>query len=159
MKGVYPGSFDPITNGHLDIIERATKVFDQVIVVVLINPDKKGLFSRDERVDLIRRVVKKYPNVQVTSYIGLTINFLKDNDAKVIIRGLRALSDFENEFQMALMNNKLEPDIETIFMMTNAKYLYLSSSSVKQVAAFGGCIEGLVPNEIIPDIIKKSKKI
>jgi len=159
MKGVYPGSFDPITNGHLDIIERATKVFDQVIVVVLINPDKKGLFSRDERVDLISRVVKKYPNVQVTSYIGLTINFLKDNDAKVIIRGLRALSDFENEFQMALMNNKLEPDIETIFMMTNAKYLYLSSSSVKQVAAFGGCIEGLVPNEIIPDIIKKSKKI
>ena len=159
MKGVYPGSFDPITNGHLDIIERATKVFDQVIVVVLINPDKKGLFTRDERVDLISRVVKKFPNVQVTSYIGLTINFLKDNDAKVIIRGLRALSDFENEFQMALMNNKLEPDIETIFMMTNAKYLYLSSSSVKQVAAFGGCIEGLVPTEIIPDIIKKSKKI
>jgi pantetheine-phosphate adenylyltransferase len=159
MKAVYPGSFDPITNGHLDIIERATKVFDEVIVVVLINPDKDGLFTREERVDLIKRVVKKFPNVKVTSYTGLTINFLKDNDAKVIIRGLRALSDFENEFQMALMNNKLEPDIETIFMMTNAKYLYLSSSSVKQVATFGGCIEGLVPQEIIHDIIKKLTKL
>ncbi|MDT8716462.1 pantetheine-phosphate adenylyltransferase [Clostridium sp. 19966] len=152
---VYPGSFDPVTNGHKDIIKRASKVFDEVIVAVLINPDKKGLFSIEERVELIKRVVQPYSNVKVESFSGLLTSFMRKKECKVIIRGLRALSDFEYEFQTALMNNKLDSSIETMFMMTNAKYSYLSSSSVKQVAMFGGCIKGLVPDEIIDDIIKK----
>ncbi|MBC2578962.1 pantetheine-phosphate adenylyltransferase [Clostridium sp. DJ247] len=152
---VYPGSFDPVTNGHLDIIKRSSKVFDEVIVGVLVNPEKKGLFTIEERVALIKRIVKDIPNVKVESFSGLLINFMKNKDAKVIVKGLRAVSDFEYEFQMSLMNNKLDPDIETVFMMTSAKNSFLSSSSVKQVAMFGGCIEDLVPDEIIPDIIRK----
>lgn len=154
---VYPGSFDPITNGHLDIIKRASKIYDEVIVGILVNVDKKGLFDIEERVALIERVVKEYKNVKVESFEGLLIDFMKKKDAKVILKGLRAVSDFEYEFQMALMNNKLDSSIETVFMMTNAQYSYLSSSSVKQVAKFGGCIKELVPDEIIPDIISKIK--
>lgn len=154
---IYPGSFDPITNGHLDIINRAVKTFDQVIVLVLVNPDKKGMFSIEERVELIKRVVKQFKNVKVQSYSGLLVNFMKKKDSQIIIKGLRAISDFEYEFQMALMNNKLDPDVETFFMMTRAEYSYLSSSAVKQVAIFGGCIKGLVPEEIINDVVKKSK--
>ncbi|MCM0648714.1 pantetheine-phosphate adenylyltransferase [Clostridium swellfunianum] len=157
-RAVYPGSFDPITNGHLDIIKRSSKVFDEVVVGVLVNPDKKGLFDIDERVTLIQKCIAEFPNVKVQSFSGLLINFMKSVDAKVIVKGLRAVSDFEYEFQMALMNNKLNPNIETVFMMTNAKYSYLSSSSVKQVAMFGGCIKGLVPNEISDDIISKVNK-
>lgn len=152
---VYPGSFDPITNGHLDIIKRSSKVFDEVIVAVLVNPEKKGFFTIEERVELIKSVVCDLPNIKVQSFTGLLTNFMKKNDCKVIIKGLRAVSDFEYEFQMALMNNKLDPDIETLFMMTNAKYSYLSSSSVRQVAMFGGCIKELVPDKIIPAVIKK----
>lgn len=154
-RAVYPGSFDPITNGHLDIIKRAAKVFDEVIVGVLVNVEKKGLFDIDERVKLIERVTKSLDNVKVRSYDGLLINLMKQEEAKVIIKGLRAVSDFEYEFQMALMNNKLDSTIETVFMMTNAQYSYLSSSAVKQVAKFGGCIKELVPDEIIPDIMIK----
>ncbi|WP_027634180.1 pantetheine-phosphate adenylyltransferase [Clostridium hydrogeniformans] len=157
-RAVYPGSFDPVTNGHLDIIKRASKIFDEVIVVVLVNVDKKGLFSNEERVELIKRVTKSYKNVRVESYNGLLIDFMKCEDVKVIIKGLRAVSDFEYEFQMALMNNKLDSTVETLFMMTNAKYSYLSSSSVKQVAKFGGCIKGLVPEEIIEDVVRKIKE-
>jgi len=153
--GVYPGSFDPITNGHLDLIKRASRVFDEVVVVVMVNPEKKGFFEIDERVKIIGEVTKQYPNVKVESYNGLLVNFMKEKNAKVIIKGLRAVSDFEYELQMSLMNKKLDPNIETFFMMTNTKYSYLSSSSVKQVAAFGGCIKGLVPDEIIPTIMKK----
>jgi len=152
---VYPGSFDPITNGHLDIIKRASRVFDEVIVGVLVNPDKRGLFEIDERVRLIQQVTKVYDNVKVESFSGLLVNFMKEKNARVIIKGLRAVSDFEYEFQMSLMNKKLDPNIETLFMMTNAKYSYLSSSSVKQVANFGGCIKGLVPDDIIPNIMEK----
>ena len=154
---VYPGSFDPITNGHLDIIARGAKVFDEVIVVVLVNVDKKGLFKIDERVELIKRVTKDYPNVKVQYFSGLLVDFMRQKKATVILKGLRAVSDFEYEFQMALMNNKLDPEIETLFMMTNAEYSYLSSSAVKQVARFGGCIRGLVPDEIIVDIISRIK--
>ncbi|AGK97328.1 pantetheine-phosphate adenylyltransferase [Clostridium pasteurianum] len=154
---VYPGSFDPITNGHLDIIKRAANVFDEVIVVVLLNPQKKGLFSVEERLELIKRVLKFNQNIKIECYNGLLVDFMKEKGAKVIIKGLRAMSDFEYEFQMALMNNKLDPDVETVFMMTRAEYSYLSSSSVKQVAVFGGCIKGLVPDEIISDILKKSQ--
>jgi len=152
---VYPGSFDPITNGHLDIIKRASRVFDEVIVGVLVNPDKKGLFDIEERVLLIQQATKEYNNVKVESFSGLLVNFMKEKNARAIIKGLRAVSDFEYEFQMSLMNKKLDPNIETLFMMTNAKYSYLSSSSVKQVASFGGCIKGLVPEDIIPAIMEK----
>jgi pantetheine-phosphate adenylyltransferase len=156
---VYPGSFDPITNGHLDIIERASKTFDKVIVAVLENPEKKNpLFTIDERVSLIKKVTQNMPNVETESFKGLLINFMKKKNAKIIIKGLRAVSDFEYEFQMALMNNKLDPSIETLFMMTNSKYSYLSSSSVKQVAQYGGCIKELVPDEIIKDILNKVKE-
>lgn len=154
-RAVYPGSFDPVTNGHLDIIERSAKVFDEIIVAVLVNPNKKGLFNIEERVELIEKTIKHIPNVKVECFSGLLINFMKQKNAKVIIKGLRAVSDFEYEFQMSLMNNKLDPDVETIFMMASAKNSFLSSSSVKQVAMFGGCIKDLVPDEIIPDIIKK----
>lgn len=154
-KAIYPGSFDPITNGHLDIIKRAAKVFDEVTVGVLVNPDKTSLFNREERVSLIKKVVNQYDNVKVDSFSGLLIDYMKKNQIKVIVKGLRAVSDFEYEFQMALMNNKLDPTIETVFMMTNSKYSYLSSSSVKQVANFGGCVKGLVPDLIIDDLVKK----
>lgn len=157
-RAVYPGSFDPITNGHLDIIKRAANVFDEVVVGVLINPDKKGLFNNEERVELIERSIANLPNVKVESFSGLLIDFMKEKGAKVIVKGLRAVSDFEYEFQMSLMNNKLDPTIETVFMMTNSKYSYLSSSSVKQVATFGGCIKGLVPEIILNDIVAKAIK-
>ena len=155
---VYPGSFDPITNGHLDIIERGSKVFDEVIVAVLVNVEKKGLFDYDERVELIRRVTKHLHNVSVESYNGLLVDLMREKKSTVILKGLRVVSDFEYELQMALMNNKLDPNVETVFMMTNAKYSFLSSSSVKQVAKFGGCIEGLVPDEIISDVTRKIKQ-
>lgn len=155
---VYPGSFDPVTNGHLDIIERASKIFDKVIVVAVENPDKKNpLFSIDERVELIKKVTKDIPNVEVESFKGLLIHYMKKKNAKIIIKGLRAVSDFEYEFQMALMNNKLDSNVETLFMMTNSKYSYLSSSAVKQVAMYGGCIKELVPDCIIKDVIRKIK--
>lgn len=152
---VYPGSFDPITNGHLDIIKRASKVFDKIVVGVLINPDKKGLFSIDERVKLIEKVVTPYENVKVESFEGLLIDFMDKHNANVIVKGLRAVSDFEYEFQMAMMNNKLDNTKETVFMATSPEYSYLSSSSVKQVAKFGGCIKELVPEEIREIISRK----
>lgn len=155
---VYPGSFDPITNGHEDIIKRASGIFDELIVAVLVNPDKKGLFRIEERVELIKKVVAPYPNVKVESFSGLLINFMKAKNAEVIIKGLRALSDFEYEFQMALMNNKLSPTVETLFMMTSAQYSYLSSSAVKQVAMFGGCIKDLVPDIILGEVVKRAIK-
>ncbi|KOA20537.1 phosphopantetheine adenylyltransferase [Clostridium homopropionicum DSM 5847] len=155
---VYPGSFDPITKGHLDIIERSAKVFDKLIVAVLINPDKKGLFNIEERVELIEKVTNHLDNIEVDSFNGLLVNYMVENKAQVIIKGLRAVSDFEYEFQMALVNKKLNQDIETLCMMTSAKYAYLSSSSLKQVAMFGGCINDLVPEEIIDDIKMKLKK-
>ena len=154
---VYPGSFDPVTNGHLDIITRGAKVFDKLIVGVLVNIDKKGLFDIEERVELIKRVTKDLPNVEVVSFNGLLIDFVKKYNSRVIIKGLRAFSDFEYEFQMALMNSKLDSEVETLFMMTSAQYSYVSSSNVKQVAKFKGCIEGLVPDEIIPDILERYK--
>lgn len=152
---IYPGSFDPVTNGHLDIITRGSKLFDKLIVGVLVNIDKQGLFTIDERVDLIKKVTAHLPNVEVISFNGLLVNLAKKYDARIILKGLRAVSDFEYEFQMALMNSQLDSDIETLFMMTSAEYSYLSSSSVKQVAKFGGNITGLVPDEIMDDVIKK----
>jgi len=152
---VYPGSFDPITNGHFDIIKRSANAFEKVIVAVLINPDKKSLFTAEERVEQIKRVTRDFENVEVCSFSGLLIDFVNQNNAKIIIKGLRTLTDFDYEFQMALMNKQLDPSVETVFMMTSAKNSFLSSSSVKQVASFGGSIKGLVPEEIIPDIFDK----
>ena len=155
---IYPGSFDPITNGHLDIITRGAKVFDKLIVGVLVNIDKVGLFSIKDRVVLIKRVTQHLPNVEVVSFNGLLVDLAKEYEAKVILKGLRAVTDFEYEFQMALMNSQLDNEVETLFMTTSAANSFLSSSSVKQVAKFGGKINGLVPDEIVEDVIRKIKE-
>jgi pantetheine-phosphate adenylyltransferase len=142
---VYPGSFDPITLGHLDILERATLIFDRVVVAVLENPAKQGLFSVEERVDLIRRSVNENPRVEVDTFQGLTVDFARRVGATAIVRGLRAVSDFENEFQMALMNRRLAPEIHTVFLMTAFSNVYVSSSLIKEVYRFGGRVEDVLP--------------
>lgn len=152
---VYPGSFDPITNGHLDIIKRGAKVFDKVIVAVLINVDKKYLFESNERVELIKKVTKDIENVEVRSFNGLLVNFLKECDTNILLKGLRTTFDFEYELQMSYMNSELDSNIETVCMMSTSKNLHISSSCVKQVAKFGGNIEGLVPSEIVSDIMSR----
>ena len=154
---VYPGSFDPITNGHLDIIKRAARIFDKVYVSILVNSSKTPAFSLDERISMIKKVTKQYDNVVIDSFSGLLVNYLKERDADVIVRGLRAVSDFEYEFQMALMNRKLEKNVETLFMMTSGKYSYLSSSIVKEIARHGGNLKDLVPDELIEEISNKLK--
>ena len=155
QTAVYPGSFDPISLGHLDIIERASKIFDKVIVAVLINPDKTGFFPIEERIEMIQLVTEHLPNVEVRGFSGLTVNFLKEVGARVIIRGLRVISDFDFELQMANANRAMEPEIETLMMMTSPDYSYLSSSLVRQVMHFGGKLEGFVPGPII-DRLKKN---
>ena len=142
---VCPGSFDPLTMGHVDIIERAARLFDRVIVAVLINQEKQPLFSLDERVEIIREVFAAKPNVEVDTFEGLLVDYAQQKRASVIIRGLRAVSDFEFEFQMALMNRHLSPEIETAFMMPAEQYTYISSRLIKEVFGLGGHIEGLVP--------------
>lgn len=151
-SAVYPGSFDPISQGHLDVIKRVASIFDEVIVAVLVNPDKRGLFNIEERVELIKRVTSDMQNVRVDSFEGLLVDYMNENECNVIIKGLRCVSDFEYELQMAHMNKKLDSNIETMFIMSNPKYSYVSSSSIKQVAMFGGNVEGLVPDEILRDI-------
>ncbi|HWR60031.1 MAG TPA: pantetheine-phosphate adenylyltransferase [Clostridia bacterium] len=151
---ICPGSFDPATNGHIDIITRSGLLFDKVIVAVLNNPNKKPLFSVEERVELLRKTCGSIKNIEIDSFSGLLTEYAKSKNANAIVKGLRAVSDFEYELQMALMNKKLSPDIETVFMMTSSKYSYLSSSLVKEVASLGGCIRGLVP-EIIEEEIHK----
>ena len=152
---IYPGSFDPITNGHMDIIKRGAKVFDKVIVGVLVNVDKKHLFEIDERVKLIDRVTKDIENVEVVSFNGLLVDLLKEYNANVILKGLRNSTDFEYEMQMAYINKELDSSVETICMMSSPENLHISSSGVKQIAKFGGNIEGLVPKEIISDILSR----
>ncbi len=152
---VYPGSFDPITNGHIDIIKRGSKIFDKIIVGVLVNVDKKHLFEIDERVRLIKRVTNDIENVEVVSFNGLLVDLLKEYNANVILKGLRNSTDFEYELQMAYINKELNSDIETLCMMSSPKNLHISSSCVKQVAKFGGNIEGLVPKEIVSDILTR----
>ena len=149
---VYPGSFDPVTCGHLDIIKRSCKVFDKVIVAVLNNSAKHPLFSVSERMELIGRCTKDLPNCEVDSFGGLLVDFAKKKNADTVIRGLRAISDFEYEFQMALLNKKLNPEIETMFMVTNQDYMYLSSTVVRQIASFGGDISQFVPERIKAEI-------
>lgn len=155
---ICPGSFDPVTNGHLDVIRRAAKLFDKVIVVVMTNTSKAPVFTKQERVDFIRRCTMDIPNVEVEHFGGLLADYVQQKNAAAIVKGLRALSDFEYEFQMALTNRKLYPDAETVFFTTNAEYMYLSSSLVRQVAGLGGDITDFVPACILPDIIKKIRK-
>jgi pantetheine-phosphate adenylyltransferase len=143
---VYPGSFDPLTNGHVDIIERGTHLFDKIIVAILVNVDKSPLFSKQERVEIVRDVFKGRPNVEVDTFDGLLVDYLTRRKADVIVRGLRALSDFEAEFQMALMNRRLGPNIETVFMMPAEQYTYISSRLIKEVFSLGGQVHGLVPD-------------
>ena len=143
---IYPGSFDPVTNGHLDIVERASKLFDKLIVAVLINPEKHTLFTVEERVELLRKTTAQFPNVEVVSFGGLLAQYAKDQGIKVIVKGLRALSDFEYEFQMALTNKNLNPELETVVLITSAETMYLSSSVVRQVAGFGGEVTHFVPD-------------
>ncbi len=154
---VYPGSFDPITNGHLDIIRRASKIYDRVIVGVLNNSNKKPLFSAAERMEMIRSVTGGLDNVEVDCFEGLLVDFVKEKGAEVIVKGLRTVADFEYEFQMALLNKALNPEYETVFLMTDSKYSYISSSMVKELAGFNGDLTGLVPREIINKIKQKYK--
>jgi pantetheine-phosphate adenylyltransferase len=142
---LFPGSFDPITNGHLDIIERSLSVFDRVIVAILVNRDKKPLFSVDERVAIVREAYRRQARVRVDTFSGLLVDYAARVRSSVIIRGLRAISDFEYEFQMALMNRRLSPRVETVFMMPAERYSYLSSRLVKEVFDLGGSVKGLVP--------------
>ncbi len=145
---VYPGSFDPLTNGHVDIIERGARLFDRIIVAVLVNPDKRPRVSVEERVETAREVFAAQPEVEVDAFEGLLIDFARQKKASVIVRGLRAVSDFEYEFQMALMNRRLAPDIETVFMMPAEAYTYISSRLVREVFALGGAVQGLVPEAV-----------
>jgi pantetheine-phosphate adenylyltransferase len=145
-RAIYPGSFDPITNGHLDVICRASRLFDELIVAVASNEQKKtSLFSFAERVDLIEQVCRDAPNVVVVHFDGLLVDFARQKGASAILRGLRAVSDFEFEFQMALMNRKMEPGIETVFLMPREEYTYLSSSLIKEIARLGGTVDAFVP--------------
>ncbi len=157
-KAIYPGSFDPVTFGHLDIIERSSKIFDEIVVGVLNNSQKNSLFSADERVTMIKDLVKDCPNVSVVSFEGLTIDFAREMDANIIIRGLRAVTDFEYELQIAQVNHVEYSDLETVFLTTSLNYSYLSSSVVREFASHGGDISKFVPKEIIPRIMEKYNK-
>jgi len=155
LTAVYPGTFDPITNGHLDIISRGGTLFDRIIVAILRNPEKDPLFPLEERVDILRSVVGKWPSVVVEAFDGLLVEYARERGAQVIVRGLRALSDFEYEFQMTQMNQRLEPGIQTVFMMPSETYSYVSSRLVKEVARLGGDVTGLVPAEVVARLKKR----
>lgn len=148
VVAIYPGSFDPITNGHLDLIERGCKLFDRLIVSILRNENKRPLFSAEERMEMLAEVVQGYPNVEVDSFNGLLVDYAAERGASVLLRGIRAISDYEYELQMALMNRRLRPEIETVFMMSGEAYSFISSRLVKEVARLGGNISGLVPPSV-----------
>jgi len=155
-SAVCPGSFDPITNGHLDIIERASSLYDEVVVAVMINHSKKSLFTVEERIALIQDVCKKFPNVRVVSWHGLLVDFCKKNEIPAIVKGLRAVSDFEYELQMSQMNHQLA-GVETVFISTSPQYSYLSSSLIKEIATYGGDVSAYVPSSVLTQLIKKVK--
>lgn len=156
---ICPGSFDPITLGHLNIIRRTAQIFDRVIVCIAVNSSKTApMFSIDERADMVRRAVSRYPNVAVDTSDGLLAEYARQYEGAVVVKGLRAASDFDYEFQMNLINKKINPELETMFLTSSEKYTFLSSSIVREMAKYGANLEGLVPNEIIPDIEKKAKQ-
>jgi pantetheine-phosphate adenylyltransferase len=155
---IYPGSFDPVTNGHLDLIERGTKIFDRLVVAVLRNSEKDPLFTTTERVEMLREVTRQWDNVEVDVFEGLLVQYARQRKAQVILRGIRAISDYEYELQMALMNRKLEPHIETVFMMPAEAYSYLSSRLVREISQLGGVIHELVPPIVEERLKSKSQK-
>ncbi len=155
---IYPGTFDPITNGHMSIIRRALEIFDKLIVAILINPQKKPLFSIEERIFMIKEATKGMGNVEVDTFEGLLVDYAVKKEVNVIIRGLRATSDFEFEFQMALMNRKLNRSVQSIFLMTDYKWLYVSSSIIKEVSSFGGDVKGLVPDIVNEKLREKFRQ-
>ena len=155
---LYPGSFDPITLGHLDIIRRAAKMFDRIIVGVLINQEKKALFSPEERATMIREATQDIPNVEVITFSGLTVDCCKELGVGTMLRGLRAVTDFEYELQIAQTNHAMDPDVDTVFLTTDLRYAYLSSSVVREVATYGGPIEQFVPENVIPRVREKYRK-
>jgi pantetheine-phosphate adenylyltransferase len=155
---VYPGTFDPVTNGHIDLVERSLRIFDELIVAVAANPKKEPLFSLEERIDMIRRVVTRYPRVKIEGFDGLLVDYVKRKKAVGIIRGLRAVSDFEYEMQMALMNRRLDNDIETVFLMPNEEYSFITSTIVREAASYGGDVSSLVPRVVVEKLKKKFRK-
>jgi pantetheine-phosphate adenylyltransferase len=152
---IYPGSFDPITNGHLDLIERGLKIFDEIIVAIAVNPVKKPLFSIEERMELLREVLNDHPRVRIDHFTGLLVDYVRRQDTNVILRGLRAVSDFDYEFQLALMNRRLAPEIETVFLMTSLKWVFLSSSILKEAVSLGGVLEDIVPPVVFQRLREK----
>ena len=154
---VFPGSFDPLTNGHVDIIERGKHLFEKIIVAILVNAEKSPLFSMEERVEIVRETFHGQSNVEVDTFDGLLVEYVERRNAQVIVRGLRALSDFEAEFQMALMNRRLSPNVETVFMMPAEQYTYISSRLIKEVFSLGGQVRGLVPEIVVTRLQEKQR--
>ncbi len=152
---VYPGTFDPITNGHVDIIKRGSRIFDEIVVLVAYNPDKSALFTVEERMQMIREALKDIQGVRVDSHAGLLVDYLKVSKASIILRGMRALSDFEYEFQMALMNRRQTREIETVFLMSGFKWFYTSSKLIKEVVSLGGTVKALVPENVYQKLLAK----
>jgi pantetheine-phosphate adenylyltransferase len=157
VVAIYPGTFDPLTNGHLDLIERGSKIFDELVVAILRNPEKDPLFTINERKEVLLRMVKRFPNVSIDTFDGLLVDYARSKGARAVLRGIRAISDYEYELQMALMNRKLDPQIETVFMMPAEAYSYLSSRLVKEIYKLGGSIRGLVP-ELVEQRLKRKIK-
>ncbi len=160
VKAVYPGSFDPITYGHIDIIERGSKLFDKVVVAILINPQKNPLFTVEERLEMIKESLKHLPEnkIEISSFSGLLVDYVKEIQAKAILRGIRAISDFEYEFQMALTNRRLLKKVDTVFMMPDERYSYLSANLVREIASFGGDISHFVPPHVAEKLKEKFNK-
>ena len=152
---IYPGSFDPITNGHVDIIKRAGRMFDEIIVLIAFNPNKSYLFTVEERMEMTREIFKENEEIRVDCYSGLLVDYMKMTSANIILRGMRALSDFEYEFQMALMNRRQTKNIETVFLMSGFKWFYTSSKIIKEVASLGGSVKGLVPDNVYQKLMDK----
>ena len=152
---IYPGSFDPVTNGHLDIVERGLKLFDKIIVAILYNPNKEYLFDLEERLEMLKDCLTKFKGVEIDSFDGLLVNYAAQRKAHAILRGLRAMSDFEYEFQMALMNRRLNREVQTVFLMTGLRWIFTSSSIIKEAIQFGGNIEGMVPRLVQKKLIQK----
>ncbi|MGD8962027.1 MAG: pantetheine-phosphate adenylyltransferase [Desulfobacterales bacterium] len=152
---IYPGSFDPVTNGHLDIVERGLKIFDKIIVAILYNPNKEYLFGLEERLEMLKDCLQKFQNVEIDSFDGLLVNYAAHRKAHAILRGLRAMSDFEYEFQMALMNRRLNREVQTVFLMTGLRWIFTSSSIIKEAIQFGGSIDGMVPDLVQEKLVQK----